>query len=128
MAHIIDDRFLDQFGRKGERHPPSRISPTRNRRDDGETIPFLQRGLQILIEPDILIVHIDIDKASQLSLFISKPLLKPRIGLCKPLDYLSNRFSLRPDDILLPCQFLQWGRYSNLNLHFFLPFAHPIWA
>jgi hypothetical protein len=80
---------LPIFGGKVRLPFPERRA-TGNGGDDRDLIPFLQRSLQVLDEPNIFVIDIDVDESPHLALFIPEPLFKPGISVRQRSKHFSD--------------------------------------
>src|SRR3989449_4943321 len=85
--------------------------------NDRDLVAILERGLLRLEEPDVLLVHVDVDEAPQLARLVDEPFLQPGELALQVLHEALHRLTPRLDLGVALCERAEWGRDPYEHRH-----------
>src|SRR5919201_3200806 len=107
---------------------------SRDRRDDGEVVAVLERGLQPGAETDIFVVPVDVDELAQLTPVVVEALLEAWVLLIQLVERLRDIVGVHFDDGCTASELAQRAGDANFNRHAVViigkqsrPYCDPGW-
>src|ERR1700736_6321534 len=92
-------------------------SASGDRRNDGEVVAVLERGLQPRPEANVLIVPVDVDELAELSLIVVEALLEAREFLIQFVQRLGHVIGIDLDNSRAASQLSQGAGDANFDRH-----------
>src|SRR5437867_1592953 len=86
----------------------SRSASAGNRWNDGDVVAILDLGVELIKEPDVVAVEVDVDEAAQVALAVEQPLAHPGMARFQVVDHGLDGVAGCRDFGIAAGEFPQW--------------------
>jgi hypothetical protein len=97
----------------------SLLASAGNRWNDGNVVAILDRGVQLVEEPDVVTVNIDINEAADFAFFIQQPIPHPGMAALEIINNVLKRGTRGDYFAVTGGESAQRSGHANPNCHLF---------